>query len=162
MTTSKVARGARKGRGGRATGRPTKYTRELAGRICDLIADGKSLRVVCRRDDMPAARTVHRWLEDRTDFCQQYARAREAGADVFAEAALRAALGVPADATGAQVQAARLKWDALRWQASKQAPKRWGDKLEVAGDPERPLIEVPKTFKVVIAPPGWKAPKPER
>ncbi|TIP12333.1 MAG: terminase small subunit protein, partial [Mesorhizobium sp.] len=33
--------------------RPTSFTQEIADRICEQLADGKSLRSICLADDMP-------------------------------------------------------------------------------------------------------------
>jgi hypothetical protein len=41
--------------------------------------------------------------------------------------------------TGDMVDRSRLQIDARKWLASKLAPKKYGDKLELAGDPDRPL-----------------------
>ena len=66
-------------------GRPTTYTRELADNICAELAEGKSLRSVCRRSDMPAASSVFKWLREDKEFSEQYARAKEEAADALAE-----------------------------------------------------------------------------
>jgi hypothetical protein len=42
-------------------GKPTDYTAELAARICAELATGRSLRDVCRDDDMPHESTVRAW-----------------------------------------------------------------------------------------------------
>jgi hypothetical protein len=62
-----------------------------------------------------------------------YAHAREEAGDVSGERALAAAI----KADPATAAAARVKYDALRWYASKLAPKVYGDKLQhanAAGD----------------------------
>src|SRR5436853_6196862 len=66
-------------------GRPSDYTLETALEICARLADGQSLRAICRDEAMPDARTVFRWLEANESFRQQYARAREAQADALAD-----------------------------------------------------------------------------
>lgn len=75
--------------------RPTSYTPELGDRICEELADGKSLRTICSPDDMPNRSTVFRWLArgaagapDTAEFCDQYARARESQADAIADEVL--------------------------------------------------------------------------
>jgi transposase-like protein len=56
------------------TGRPSRYSPEIADAICDEIATtDHALHRICEREGMPEARTVYRWLES---FRQQYARAR--------------------------------------------------------------------------------------
>jgi hypothetical protein len=65
-------------------GRPTDYTSDLAVLICSLMAEGKSLRSICEQEEMPGKSTVFRWLADRKEFQEQYARAASARADLFA------------------------------------------------------------------------------
>lgn len=55
----------------------------MAAKICERLADGGSLRMICRDEDMPAKSTVFDWLadHDREAFRTKYAYAREAQAD---------------------------------------------------------------------------------
>ncbi|MFN3627441.1 MAG: hypothetical protein ACK4S3_06130 [Parvibaculum sp.] len=115
-------------------GRPTDYTSELADAICERLADGESLRSICRDDGMPDERTVRGWaIENRDGFFPQYTRARDMGLDARADKLVEDAESAEDAALG------RLSMDANRWYLSKMAPKRYGDKLELAGDPDRPL-----------------------
>ncbi len=60
-------------------GRPSLYTEPLAAKICRRLAEGETLRSVCRDKAMPDKATVLRWLGDKTkaDFRDQYAHARD-------------------------------------------------------------------------------------
>lgn len=107
-------------------GRPSLYTEELAEEICAQIADGASLLAVCRAEGMPTTRTVYRWVDDNEDFCRKYARAREMQGHANAALAVESALYAQDAGLG------RLAYDALKWHASKLAPKVYGDKTEVA------------------------------
>lgn len=60
----------------RKVGRPTKYTPELAEKICDLIREGLSEREICSQKGMPDASTLGRWKDNNQEFCIQSARAR--------------------------------------------------------------------------------------
>lgn len=61
-------------------GRPTVYTPELGGKICDMIADGWTLRQICREEGMPPESTVRGWaIDPNHPFSAQYTRAREVG-----------------------------------------------------------------------------------
>jgi Bacteriophage Sf6, terminase small subunit-like len=61
-------------------GRPSIFSPELADRLCERLADGETLRAICRDEGMPDERTVRRWaLDDLEGFSTQYARAREIG-----------------------------------------------------------------------------------
>jgi hypothetical protein len=113
-----------------AGGRPSDFTPELGQLILERIAEGESLRKVCRADDLPSRETVRRWLRDDPEFRAQYALAREEQADAKFEEAWEIADA----ATSETVQVARLKVDTIKWQASKLAPKVYGDKLAIGGD----------------------------
>ena len=128
-------------------GRPTDYTPEIAAEICDRIADGEPLRAICSSDTMPDASTVRRWRHVHPEFRATYAHAREEGGDAWAERALAAAM----KADPVTAAAARVKYDALRWYASKLAPKVYGDKLQhanAAGDGDQ-------TTRIIY---GWEPP----
>lgn len=110
-------------------GRKSDYTEETAELICHRIANGESLRAICEDEALPSRRTVERWLIERPDFVARYVRAREAQADVMDEKILAVA-----DAcTNETAQADRVKIMAYQWRASKLAPKKYGDRLELAG-----------------------------
>ena len=69
-------------------GRPSDYSPEICAEICARLADGRSLRSICRDDDMPHTATVFVWLEKHPAFSEQYARARESQADALFDEAL--------------------------------------------------------------------------
>ena len=106
---------------------------------------------------MPSWRTVYNWVVERPDFASRLARARELGYDSLAEEALEisntprlgqkkvysSGVGEDEDSTTIteedmlghrklQIET-RLKLLAV-WD-----PKRYGNKLELAGDPSNPL-----------------------
>ena len=112
----------------RKTGRPTKYSDELAEKICELIASGMSLRTVCSQDGIPSAVTVCKWLSENEEFSKQYARAREEQAVSFADEIISIADSVEPDS--AAVAKAKLQIDSRKWLAAKMAPKKYGDKVE--------------------------------
>lgn len=144
----------------------TVYTPELALRICALMAEGNSLRSICRADGMPAESTVRLWaVEDRDGFSAQYARAREAQMEALGEDILEIADDAKGDVAVAEdgtetvnqehIQRSKLRVDARKWLMSKIAPKRYGDKItqEVTGSDGAPLVPV---INVTIG-----SPKPE-
>ncbi len=115
-------------------GRPSEYTAEVADAICEAIAtEGALYRLCAQRDDFPAERTVYQWLERYPEFAQNYARARERQADRRNDEIVV----IADEATDANL--ARLQIDARKWQASKLAPKKYGDKLALGGLDGGPL-----------------------
>ena len=135
----------------RKKGRPSRYTPELAAKICARLAEGETLRAICRDTAMPDKATVLRWLADKkkADFRDQYAHAREMQADALFDEALE----IADDASGdwstdkdgkktldhEHVQRPRLRVDTRKWAAGKLAPKRYGDKLQHTGEGGGPI-----------------------
>ena len=65
-------------------GRPSSYTPEKAAIICQRISDGGNIRAICQDPDLPSIPTLFKWLNDVPEFLEQYTRAREVQADVYA------------------------------------------------------------------------------
>lgn len=116
-------------------GRPSDYTQELADRICQGLADGFSLRTVCLAEDMPNKASVFRWLRIHKEFSDQYARAKEEAAELYAEDMLE----ISDDLSG-DVQRDRLRVDTRKWIASKLKPKKYGDKITHEGNEDAPIV----------------------
>lgn len=125
----------------------TVYTSEIADRICNEIAEGKSLRAVCEELGI-ARRTVRGWvLDNREGFAAQYARARELQMEAFEDELNEIADDGRNDwmtvtrrdgseievANNEVLQRSRLRVDTRKWIMSKILPKRYGDKLAVGG-----------------------------
>lgn len=112
--------------------------------------DGKSLRAVCKPDDMPHEATVRTWVrDDREGFATHYVKAREIGYHCMADELLEIADDGTNDFTRTEdgerlnaehVQRSRLRLDTRKWLLSKALPKIYGDKQAVEhsgpnGDP---------------------------
>ena len=123
-------------------GRPTRYSDALAKRICVRLANGETLRSICRRKGFPAESTVRAWaLDDFEGFYAQYARARDLGLDAIADETMeisdtarldqktkRGPNGVEVT-TGDMVERSKLQVDTRKWYLSKLAPKRYGERM---------------------------------
>ena len=70
------------------TGRPTRYTEELADEMCLQMAKGASLITICAREGMPVLSTILLWLAKDDEFRTKVGRARELRADIHAEEVL--------------------------------------------------------------------------
>lgn len=121
-------------------GRPSDYTQEIATLICERIVEGESLRSICRDEAMPPIRTVFQWLAKHEEFSHQYARAREAQADTYADEITEIADDGSRDYVQTEngpvidhdhIARSRLRVDARKWIASKLKPKKYGDKLDL-------------------------------
>ena len=66
---------------GAGPGRNTLYSEELGSRICKRLAEGMTLKAICRMEDIPVAEsTVRSWaVNAEHPFSALYARAREVG-----------------------------------------------------------------------------------
>lgn len=115
------------------------YTDELAAAICLRVADGESLRSVCRDPAMPAMSTVFKWLNEQKVFSEQYARAKETAADAMAEDIQEIADEAPRMTTnkhGADIvdngfeTFRKTRIDTRKWIASKLKPKKYGEKVD--------------------------------
>lgn len=112
-----------------SVGRPTKFNEEVAESILDLIAEGHSLRKICKRQGMPDRSTVLRWLNTHSSFAAKCARARCLQADSIDEDIDEVINECRAGAIAPDV--ARVVLSGLQWRASKLAPKKYGEKVEV-------------------------------
>lgn len=139
-------------------GRPSEFTQETADRICEGIADGLSLRSICRAEDMPNKATVFRWLAAQPAFSDQYARAREAQADTLADELTDIADDSGRDFIQTEngpvfnaehVNRSRLRVDTRKWIASKLKPKKYGEKLAVGGADDLPPLKTVSRIELV-------------
>lgn len=103
------------------------YSDDLAAAICERIAQGESLRTICRDADMPSMRAVFNWLARYPDFVQQYTRARNEQAENYADDIVRIADEEQDPAK------ARVRIDARKWVAAKLLPKKYGDRQTIEG-----------------------------
>src|SRR5450432_2645923 len=76
-----------------AGGRPTKFTKVFASKICARIVSGESVRNIVKDDNMPSSSTIFRWLLDETKkkFWEQYDKARNIQAELMFEELLEIA-----------------------------------------------------------------------
>lgn len=134
-------------------GRPTRYTQQIADEICERLAEGESLKVICFDPHMPSEALVRLWAQDDAadkagtgaGFSARYARAREQGCERLAEEILEisdADCTVDGKPDNALVQQARLRVDSRKWLLSKMLPKKYGDKVtqEITGNDGGALI----------------------
>lgn len=118
---------------------PFPYEDRIGTIICNRIADGESLRSICRDEGMPSKALVLRWVGELPSFRDQYVRAREAQADGYFEEIVDIADDGQRDYTVGEdgqefvnhdhIQRARLRVDARKWVAARMAPKKYGDMM---------------------------------
>lgn len=135
-------------------GRPSKYTPEIAAEICERLSNGEPLRQICRDEHMPAWQKIYEWMQ-RDDALGErgaglsgaIARARETGQDAIAEEIWLDMKQEPErilSEGGARVDSGYVQWQKAKAEIglkllAKWNPKRYGDRVALAGDAESPL-----------------------
>lgn len=124
------------------SGRPSKYTEELAGKICDLIAEGHSERSICKMEGMPNLSTLWRWKDQYPEFCNRSVRAREASAEIFNERRMKKAqdlyneamnrLQIDEDFPRGVVEAIKASMQEDAREAGNRDDRNFGDRKRVA------------------------------
>jgi hypothetical protein len=115
------------------------YSEKLIDKICEDIGNGLSIRKIAEKEGMPSFSTMMRWLseEGKEYYQNQYARAREVQADYYVDQIMeKAEKCLPVTE---EIQKARLEIDSIKWIAGKLKPKKYGDKMHLAGDDENPI-----------------------
>lgn len=131
-------------------GRPTKFTQELADKICETIStSSKGLRTICSENDIDTS-TLLKWLRENEEFSIQYARAKELQADYLVEEMVEIADDGSNDymkivkgdmeynVEDREVTSrSKLRVDTRKWIAAKLAPKKYSDKMDVTSGGEK-------------------------
>src|SRR4051795_1213338 len=111
------------------------YTSALADTICERLSEGESLRSICRDPGMPTEGAVRAWArENRDGFAPRYRLARELQLEFWADQIVEIA-----DASASDPRDRQVRIDTRKWLMSKLAPRRYGDRLLVAGEAESPI-----------------------
>jgi len=139
-------------------GRPSKFTQAILDELCERMSKGEPEAVICRDEHMPADRTVRDWKLTMPDVAAAIARAREAGEDAIAADCLL----IADDATGDyrlgekgllvdhdHIQRSKLRIETRLKLLAKWNPKKWGDRIQHANDPENPMPAAQVTVKLV-------------
>ncbi len=125
----------------RRPGRPSSYSKTLAAKICARLAEGESLRSICRSPDMPSRPTVMAWLDKHPEFFDRYARARDIGYELLADEILDIADDGRNDwverhdpenpgykTNREHIARSRLRIDTRKWVLARMLPKKFGER----------------------------------
>jgi Bacteriophage Sf6, terminase small subunit-like len=108
------------------------YTRALADQICRRISEGESLRSICRDPKFPSEGSVRAWSrQDRDGFATRFRIARDLQLDCWSDLIVDLA-----DRQDLDPRDRAIRIDTRKWLMSKLAPKRYGERLLHASDPE--------------------------
>lgn len=127
------------------------FTQALFDKICNLIAEGKSVREICRMEGMPDRRTFRGWHQRTPELQAQYDRACLDREEVYFEQILEIAddsagdemeIGDGIKALNSEyVQRSKVRIDARKWILARMNRKKYGDHVteEITGPNGGPL-----------------------
>jgi hypothetical protein len=118
---------------------------ELIDLVLSGMRDGLSAFKACEAAGLSQS-TFNLWVNEDAELAAEYARAREDLIERMATEIMEISdqdVGVAVDGKKdwAAVQKHKLQVDTRKWLLSKLAPKKYGDRLELAGDKENPLVQ---------------------
>ena len=128
----------------------------ILNNIFEDISKGMSLRKACKNSGIPRM-TFYNWIDEDQKEIDRYTRARQQGIEARFESIEEDYNEEPQrdPETGkidsAWVQLQRLKIDSKKWELSKLAPKKYGDKIDVTSKGES--IQAPSVVNVKIVEP---------
>ena len=118
---------------------PFEWTEELETDICREISMGRTIREICQTDGMPSWPTLLNRLLETPEFATQYARAREFYAE-YRNDDFRYEGKINPPTTPEGVANRRIDLDHMKWELSKHAPKKFGDKIAMEHDVQHKFI----------------------
>ena len=103
---------------------------------------------------MPAQATIYVWLLRHPEFVERYTRAREEQAETHADEIVSIADETPqtkeikdkdGNVIDITLDSAYIQWqknriEARKWNAAKQRPKKYGDRITHSGDDNAPVV----------------------
>lgn len=146
-------------------GRPSKYTPDLAEKICTIISTSeRGVHSVAKEVGIDPV-TILNWFKDYPEFFTKYTRAKELQMEFMAEkiveisddssndtTVIHSKNGEPIEVENKEwLNRSRLRVDTRKWLMSKLMPKKYGDKLDVTSDGEK-LESGERTYTVIIPP----------
>jgi len=150
--------------------RASEFTQEIADIICERIADGESLRSICKDEALPSTVTIFKWLNAFPEFAKQYTRAREAQADALVDEILEIVDDGRNDwmvrhddeggnagwrENGEAMRRSALRVDARKWMAGKLQPKKYSEKHQLAlTGADGGAVRIEAVRRVIVDPTG--------
>jgi hypothetical protein len=125
---------------------------KISQMVLDGMRSGLSAFKACQAAGVPQS-TFSRWVDDDAILAESYARAREDLIERMANEIMEISdqdVGITdGKKDWAAIQKHKLQVDSRKWLLSKLAPRKYGEKLEDSGDPDRPLA-IEKIERIVI------------
>lgn len=128
---------------------------EISAKVLEGMRSGLSAFKACQAAGVHQS-TFNGWLNDDAALAAEYAHAREDLIERIAQEVIDlsdADVGETPDGKKdwAAIQKHKLQVDTRKWLLSKLAPKKYGDRIELTGDPDRPLA-IQKIERLVVKP----------
>jgi hypothetical protein len=134
-------------------GKPGKFTQELFDKIChDISTSSIGLVHICKKHGI-STEAFYTWIDNDKKLLDKYTRAREMQADYLADEILAIAddgsndlMTITKGDASYELEnkevtnRSKLRVEARKWLASKLKPKKYGDKIELSGDKENPIV----------------------
>jgi len=108
------------------------FSENVVDLMCTKIMEGMSLPKVCKLPGFPPYNVVSRWKRKHPEINESFQQAREDRAEYYVADALE--IADQSYATTEEINCAKLKTETRKWIASKDAPGRYGNKVEVSGE----------------------------
>ena len=111
---------------------------DFLAEVFDRIAVGESMLKICQDPGMPARKSIFKWIDEDEEVKRQYNEALRLRGEHYADGVMESAeAAVGLDAPG--VNAQRLIVDTKKWIAARLLPRKYGDRVVLAGDTDNPL-----------------------
>lgn len=142
---------------GRTAGVDTLYNHDIWDSLCDRIANGESLRSICKSPNMPAMMSIWRWMSGTVQsipahehdwLTARYRAARDAQSDALREDMQDMAddlilidpdTGDVSSRDANVINSTRIRIQARQWIAERQSPRKYGNRQEITGPDGGPL-----------------------
>lgn len=108
--------------------------------LCEFVSSGESLNAFAKIHGF-AYVTLLDWIDADTSRSENYARARDARADLTFDQLDEVSEQATQAETAVEVQGLRLKSDNIKWKLARMAPKKYGEKLAIGGADDLPPIK---------------------
>lgn len=114
-------------------------TNEMMTEICSQIARGKALYRIVKLEGMCSRDTFFKSVSTNAEWAKQYKEAVDMRGEYFADQ-ISELSDEARGQTSEEVQAIKLQVNTRQWLASKLLPKKYGERMVVAGDSDNPLV----------------------
>jgi hypothetical protein len=142
---------------GQGAGRPEVWTPQkkeeaIVAILARIATSRDSLATICKEEGMPSERLFFKWKREDEKLSQDYAHAKEEQADLIFEEMLDISDDSRNDWVKKQqgeqtidalnpeaIARSRLRIDTRKWALGKLRPKKYGERLALAGDADSPI-----------------------